>query len=445
MLVVNLMRVERTDIWMRQQGQKTRYPGVYKTGNNAYRIRAVGADPRTGKKKAVEKKFEGSAQEAARLRSALLQEIEVSTQPAERQRVGEFAQSWMKSKAVSLDPGTARTYAEALDQHILPALGAYWYDALKKADVQKWVDDCFAKAWRTPTDAKRPYRRASVHGWFRVLRTMTRDAVDALSLPRDPTSRIRFPQEELPEGTKALEPVELLRFLSEMRARYPQHLALVATLAFTGLRFCHASALKWEDWDETAGVLHVRRKQVRQKVSPVSRKKRAPGVIPVEPELAEILREHRSRLAAAGAPGFDKGWMFPSGVGTLRTPNTLDRAWTKCLKAAKVTRRFTVHGLRYTFTDLIRLSKADAVVRRALTGHVTEEMQRHYSNVGAEEKRAAIAGAMQVLAEAGHGPVRVDRAESVNFGVNDPRNGGPGLIEAENHATLRPPAGLTQR
>jgi hypothetical protein len=33
----------------------------------------------------------------------------------------------------------------------------------------------------------------------------------------------------------------------------------------------------------------------------------------------------------------------------------------------------------------------DAVVRRALTGHVTEQMQRHYSNIGLDEKRAAVA------------------------------------------------------
>lgn len=434
---------------MRQQGQKTRYPGVYKTGNNEYRVRAVGKDPRTGKRKAVEKVFEGSAQEAARMRSALLEEIQAATQVVERQRVGEFAQSWIKSKAVSLDPGTARTYAEALDRHVLPVLGAYWYDQLTKADVQRWVDDCFAKAWQTPKGGKKPYRRNSVHGWFRVFRTMTRDAVDALELPRDPTSRIRFPQEELAETSKALEPAELLRFLSEMRARYPQHYGLVVLLAFTGLRFCHASALKWEDWNEDSGVLHVRRKQVRQEVSPVSRKKRAPGVIPVDPELAEVLREHRARLAAAKAPGLDKGWMFPSEAGTLRTPNSLDRAWTKCLKAAKVKRRFTVHGLRYTFTDLIRLSKADAVVRRALTGHVTEEMQRHYSNVGTDEKRAAIAGALQVLAEAGKGAEsgegRVKAAESVNFGVNQAQNGVPGLIGQENRVGLRRPAGLTQR
>ena len=66
-------------------------------------------------------------------------------------------------------------------------------------------------------------------------------------------------------------------------------------------------------------------------------------------------------------------------------------AWSKCLVKAGITKRFTLHGLRYTFTDLVRLANVDAVVRRALTGHVTEEMQRHYSHVGLDEKRAVIA------------------------------------------------------
>lgn len=422
MLLPALKRVGTRTMLMRQQGQKTRYPGVYRVNDNCYRVRAVGTDPRTGKKKAVEKLYEGvSAQEAARMRTVLVEEIGAATRVVTKQRVSDFARSWIASKAVSLDATTASMYADALEQHVLPALGDYWYDALVKADVQKWVDDCFSAVWKTPTGRKKRYARNSVHSWFRVFRTMTRDAVDALNLPRDPCVRIRFPQEELREESNALEPAELLRFLSEMRARYPHHHAMVTLLAFTGLRFCHASALKWEDWDEDKAVLHVRRKHVRGEVAPVSRKKRAPGVIPVEPELAEVLRAHRDRLAAAKAPGFDKGWMFPSDAGTLRTPNTLDRAWAKCAEAAKVKHRFTVHGLRYTFTDLIRLSKADAVVRRALTGHVTQEMQQHYSHVGTEEKRAAIAGALQLLAnvkEAKSGEQNPVAGAGVNLGVN---------------------------
>ena len=68
----------------------------------------------------------------------------------------------------------------------------------------------------------------------------------------------------------------------------PQHFALVAVLAFTGLRFCHASALRWEDVDADNGVLRVVRKNIRGRVGPVSRKKRAPREYPLHPTLAAI-------------------------------------------------------------------------------------------------------------------------------------------------------------
>ncbi|HEX2691439.1 MAG TPA: hypothetical protein VHN14_32735 [Kofleriaceae bacterium] len=59
--------------------------------------------------------------------------------------------------------------------------------------------------------------------------------------------------------------------------------------------------------------------------------------------------------------------MFPSRTGTYRAPNRLDVAWAKCLAEAWIDKRFTIHGLRYAFTDLVRLANVDAVVRRALT------------------------------------------------------------------------------
>jgi len=57
-----------------------------------------------------------------------------------------------------------------------------------------------------------------------------------------------------------------------------------------------------------------------------TRKKRAPKEYPVEPELTEILRDHRQRMLRDQAKGLEAGWMFPSTEGTLRTPNSLDRA-----------------------------------------------------------------------------------------------------------------------
>ncbi len=78
------------------------------------------------------------------------------------------------------------------------------------------------------------------------------------------------------EESNALTPAELAAFREAMKHDYPQHYALIVLLAYTGLRFCHASALHWEDWDEQAGVIRISRKNVRGKLGTVTRKKRAP-------------------------------------------------------------------------------------------------------------------------------------------------------------------------
>jgi integrase len=413
-LVATLRRLETERILLvRNRGTATRYPGVYRMDEMTYWIRVKVTDPRTGNKKEVEKLLERvTIQEAAQERADLSESMKKPLAEVQRMRVGDYARSWLESKALRLDASTVQTYTDALEDHILPALGDYYYDQLMSTDVQKWLDGEMLRGWTTDAkrrkaqrtkkrNERRMYSRNSIGVWFRVFRTMTRDAMVALDLPRDPTLRVSLPEPPVDQSEpNSLSPEQLAAFLEAMRTHYPQHYALVATLAYTGLRFCHASALRWEDWDEQAGVLRVVRKHFRGEIGPVSRKKRAPKEYPLEPELAEILREHRQRMLRAQAKGLEAGWMFPSAEGTLRTPNSLDRAWAKCLKHAKITKRFTVHGLRYTFTDLVRRANVDAVVRRALTGHVTEEMQRHYSTVGLDEKRAAVAGVLRLVAPA---------------------------------------------
>src|SRR5262249_49341073 len=56
----------------------------------------------------------------------------------------------------------------------------------------------------------------------------------------------------------SLTPAQLPAILEAMRTHYP-HYALVATLASTGHRFCHASPLRWEDWTNKRACTAVRK------------------------------------------------------------------------------------------------------------------------------------------------------------------------------------------
>jgi integrase len=104
------------------------------------------------------------------------------------------------------------------------------------------------------------------------------------------------------------------------------------------------------------------------------------------------------------AAGLKSGYVFPSRSGTLRGPSGLYKAFRESVKAAGIEERFTVHGLRRTFNDLARRAGVDAIVTKSLTGHVTEKMREHYSTVGLDEKRAAVASVAQLVGGPSSGP-----------------------------------------
>ena len=85
---------------------------------------------------------------------------------AQKVRVGEFAKSWIESKTLKLDSATARTYADALENHILPALGDYYYDALLPTDVQRWIDDALLRGWTSEKRGSKQDKTMSMSALF---------------------------------------------------------------------------------------------------------------------------------------------------------------------------------------------------------------------------------------------------------------------------------------
>lgn len=92
-----------------------------------------------------------------------------------------------------------------------------------------------------------------------------------------------------------------------------------------------------------------------------------------------------------------------------------------CLKVAGITERFTPHGLRRTFNDMLRVAQVDPVIAKALTGHVTERMREHYSTVGLDEKRAAVASVLRLLPQG----ESADNGADAGTPANDTVEAGP--------------------
>ena len=145
-------------------------------------------------------------------------------------------------------------------------------------------------------------------------------------------------------------------------------------------------AFRWGDIDEEAGVIHVKRAQWSGVVN--STKTGTVRSVPLVPEVAAVIREHRVTLAAQGFGVGESDWVFPDKGGGLLPRCSLRHPMERALRRAKISKRVTPHGLRRTFNNLARQVAGD-IVTRSITGHVTEAMTEHYSHVGLGEKLKA--------------------------------------------------------
>jgi integrase len=288
----------------------------------------------------------------------------------------DFAKSWLTTKLERADlaPSTANRYATALD-HLSLRLRRMTTSEIAPKDVEQWM--VAAK--------KQGFAPATINSWLRVLRAALTDAVRDRLVAVNVAQQVRSLTDNLDlEDTNSLSSQELHRVLQALEQQSHVIHAAAWTQAVTGLRWGEASALKWEDHDEQAHVLHIRRTVCERELRPLTKTRKA-RIVGVPEVLTEVLRRHRERLVAAQHPGLASGLMFPSMKGTPLANSRISAALQDACKEAGIKRRFTSHGFRRTLTDLLRNAHVDPVIAAGLTGHETERMRRHYSTVRSSE------------------------------------------------------------
>ena len=375
---------------MRKKSVPTRYPGVNRVlgENNSYRIRAKAKDPKTDRWIVLFDKIikATSDKDASKQWTELHSELDREREKS-RQRLQSYATSWLRLKLPTLKAATRAHYAEVLDNHILPVLGEYFLDAITTDDLATWRNAMHDKGARP----------ATINSRMRILKAVIRDAVHELDLPRDPTRRLPALREVRAEDDpNCLTAAELRRVLEVAAQHTPRWHAIFYAMAFTGTRFGEVTALKWTDIDEPTSTLRIARAQWKGRVD--TTKTGVVRSVPLSAELLDVLKAHRLALFRDQHPGLSEGWMFPADKGGLMHNTAPRRALAKCLRAAGITARFTIHGFRRTFNNLIRQVTAGEVVR-AMTGHSTVAMTEHYSHVGGDEKRAAITSLVRLITD----------------------------------------------
>lgn len=399
--------------------KRRKHPGVTALGGGKYRIRTEMIDPKTGRRRELDRVIEAeSASDAATVlaneRAAWLsaRTRSAATGPA---RLGEALTAWLARKRTEVRPSTASTYGSAVAWWTA-MLGDYLVERVEPEDVRDAL--LGAREGGDATD--------TINGRLRVLRTFAReervsrivDGVKALE-------RSVHEDEANEDEGRGLTLDELRRFLDAgpdawlvRRVRgqggpvrveaakwtrtgeaWARAWALVCTMAWTGLRFGEASALEWRDVDLDAGTIRVRRAQWRGIVGHV-KAKASKRLVVVPDEVIEVLREHRRAMLAGQQAGVSSALVFPSRrAGAVYVTNGYARkAILRVCRVAGIDldERPAVHVLRHTANNVLRQNTSE-LVRQALIGHADEEIGARYSAVTMDERRRAVGEVVRMV------------------------------------------------
>lgn len=283
--------------------------------------------------------------------------------------------------------GRKRPHVVDADLHraerlILPQLGHLYIGDIGKPELSVWMD-------RLPLlvkDNGEPYAKATLKSAWRLLATMLRDAELLIGVRNTSPDHMRFRVNAptvRPKDTLTRD--ELGALLAASEPESPDIRAMVWLAGTTGMRFGEVTALTWDDVDFDRGLIRITKSQVEGKVFPT--KTSTNRTVPLFGVVADILVEHKAWLEQQSFNRIE-GLVFPSRKGTYRMSSVTRGPLRRCAERAGIDKRVTNQALRRTVNNLIRQT-AGEIAARAITGHATQDMTEHYSDVTLQEKMTA--------------------------------------------------------
>ena len=179
-------------------------------------------------------------------------------------------------------PSTLRGYRQALDDVVLPALGAKRLSEITRGEVYRLVQ-------RLTREGRKP---STVRNVLLPLRAIFRDALAAEIVHRSPCAGLALPVDR-GRRERVIAPADVTVMLATLPDR---DRALWATAMYAGLRRGELMALRWPEVDLTASKLRVERSYDPVAGTFGPPKSRAGlRIVPIPPVLAGHLTAHRDR------------------------------------------------------------------------------------------------------------------------------------------------------
>ena len=279
----------------------------------------------------------------------------------------EFASDWFDAKRRTLRASTALDYEWRLSHHLLPHFAAHRLSTLTVAEVDRYRE---RKVREGAIGAESINKTIGLLGQILDVAD-ERGLIDRNPVRVNPRNRkltAPKPKRTWIDGADHL--VALLDGAGKLdaaaRRRPGQRRALVATLAFAGLRIGELLALTWRDVDLARGTITVRR----------SKTDAGERVVDILPVLRDELDGYRSRIGRID-PG---GWVFATSTGGQLSYSAVrnrilapsielaDAALAK-FDGGPLAAGLTPHSLRRTFASILVALGEDPAYVMAQMGH----------------------------------------------------------------------------
>lgn len=341
-------------------------------GAGAWLIRISLPADATGKRKTWNKTVHSTRKDAERALTRALSDLDQGRlEDPSRMSVAAWLDEWMESKRQDLRERSWLSYREWIDIYLVPALGHVPLADLKPRDVQKATVDLAAGKFT----GGNPLGSVTVRNAIGRLRSALTAAVKLRLIPSNPASDAALPRVNNRGPKRVLSVEEATRFMQVVRGH---RLAAFFLLALgTGLRPGEAMGLLWEDYDQGAAVLHIRRSlwnRRRGKPAELTPPKNLTSVrsIPLSPDLVTMLKRHKAHQAAerlaAGKLWQDWGLIFARPDGRPMSDKTALQALATVMKRAGL-ENLTLHGLRHSAATLLIEAGIDPSAVARQLGH----------------------------------------------------------------------------
>lgn len=289
--------------------------------------------------------------------------------------VADYAAGYLAATRSRVSAETYRGYRASVNALARFPIGALRLGELEVADVTNFDNDLRAAGLGPVTVQKR-------HAY---LAQITRHAMEAGDLDADPCAAVKAPRAPR-KPVNSLNKSAAREVMGHLVAMGEDNtVAVAARLALvTGLRRGELCALRWHDWDEDAGLLHVNHalgasyeggRRLKGAKDPTGTG--AERVVPVSEPLARLLGALRERQAAQCAR-LGCGWrpalyILGDVLGEPLNPDTLSRKWAAVAQAygwaGTTGEPLRFHDLRHTFATLAIAEGADVMSLAAVLGH----------------------------------------------------------------------------